>query len=75
MSNGNDKLSGLTAPIVARPRLVVLKSEPTLEAAPCAGAANAAATEGIPRPKSNLARFMTSYADAIDRDIKLLLDL
>lgn len=69
--NGNDKLSGLSTQIVARPRLVVLKSEPT----PDASAAAAAAEDALAHPKSNLARFMTSYADAIDRDIKLLLDL
>lgn len=37
--------------------------------------AAASAAEEQKRPKSNLGRLMSAYADAIDRDIALLLDL
>lgn len=40
-----------------------------------APASEAPAPEAKPRRKSALVQFMTAYADSIDRDVKLLLDL
>ena len=42
---------------------------------PVAPPAADAPTDAPARPKSRLGQFLTAYADAIDRDVKLLLDL
>ncbi len=44
-------------------------------AAQNAAAVDAEIAANPAKPKSRAAQFMTAYADAIDRDIKLLLDL
>lgn len=54
----------------ARPVLRIVRNEPAVQNT-VAVDAEVAKT----KPKSRTAQFMTAYADAIDRDIKLLLDL
>lgn len=46
-----------------------------IQGGPEAPAADAPQPEQKPRRKSALVQFMTAYADSIDRDVKLLLDL
>lgn len=48
---------------------------PKAPAAPQAAVPETPQAEAKPRPKSNLGKFFTAYADSIDRDVKLLLDL
>lgn len=62
------------SPPPARPALRIVRQAP-----PALAEANAAAVDDevlkTAKPKSRTAQFLTAYADAIDRDIKLLLDL
>jgi hypothetical protein len=56
----------------ARPRLRLIKTEQP-DRAPTASA-QSQSSDAKDAPKSALARFMTSYADELDRQIQVILD-
>ncbi len=58
-----------------KPALRIIPGGPTVVVPPAESPGPVAGDAAKPRPKSNLGKLMSAYADAIDRDVKLLLDL
>ena len=70
----DDHLKNEAPTTPARPVLRIVRSEPEQPAAQNAAAVDDEARKAA-KSQSRTAQFLTAYADAIDRDIKLLLDL
>ena len=73
MTGPNDKSTPTKPSQGTKPGLRLIKAEP--HASDEAGRGAPTADVKAVRPKSNLGQFMTAFADAIDRDIKIILDL
>lgn len=58
-----------------KPALRIIPGGPASVVTPEAPKAPVPGDGAKPRPKSNLGRLLSAYADAIDSDVKLLLDL
>ncbi len=58
-----------------KPKTCALKLVRPVAVAPEPPAPSVSGQPAAPAPRSNLGRFLTAYADAIDRDIKVLLEL